>query len=1104
MPKELQRGASMTTRLFLAPAGAGKTSFCLDRVRALSRERPLAPIWVCLPNREQVEAFRRRLAAAGGALGVQVGTFYNLYQETLLAASLLGSPGRPLLELDDPLQHRLLRSVIDRAAAEGTLQHYLPLQEKPGFVGALRGLIMELKQARVEPGALQAAVAGCGPRLEELAALYALYQRRLWQEHWMDPEGLGWLATQALAHSPRLLAGWAFVAVDGFDQLNGNQVAFLGRLSAQVGELWITLTGDPGSARVRLAQRRFDPPRRRLEQALGVQAEPLPRPLRAQALAHLEAHLFEPSAPVLAPEGAVSGLEAPNRASEVRAALRQVKAWLVREGLPPHEVAVLARDPDAYAPFLVETAQEFGLPLCLQIQAPLGGNPAVAVILQLLSLLRRDRASASVVDGRLPVRPLLEVLRSPYLDWQACPAEDEPLGLSPEDVDLLEAAARAGRVVAGLDQWREALAARAAGTPASEGEDGEAAGDEPDSETWGRLRARFERLVRLLTPPAEGSMADFTRFVEGLIGEDPGDDGELRSEAHAGLRVPQCVRLGPSLLRERDLNALRALKEALRGLVYAEQLLGPGEAAAEGALHGLPSFERFLDELTGVVAASRYDLGAGHAKGVWVSSVHEARGLSFRAVVLLGLSEGEFPRPPAVDPLLRPTDRQWLARRGLPIEPLPTGEEFTLFYEAVTRARERLLLCRPYLGDDGQPWDPSPFWDEALRLLGRQAAKDKRPAWCVRVTSAEALPVEWAASWAEALGSLSQWVRAYGAPQIAARALAGEPEAMDLFAAVQRGAEALAARLQPAPEGPFEGDCSTLQEMLAHRYGPAEPWSASRLESFLTCPFGFFLSQALHLEAPPEPAVGFDAAQLGTMCHAILEQVCRQSPGGTLAEMLAALPAAADAVLADAPGAYGFRASRHWEHEKELIRADLENTLRALAACSEGWRPVALEMEFGQGSPSPDGEPRPAQPITDGEGNAFLLRGVIDRIDTNGRGELRVLDYKTGGSIAAHELLDGHRLQLALYAQAAQGLLGQPVVSGFYWHIRAARRSSLTLEGFDGGAAGAMAIAAQRAGEAIRRVRQGRFPPQPERSTCPDYCPGSAFCWRYRPPRNHH
>jgi hypothetical protein len=128
-----------------------------------------------------------------------------------------------------------------------------------------------------------------------------------------------------------------------------------------------------------------------------------------------------------------------------------------------------------------------------------------------------------------------------------------------------------------------------------------------------------------------------------------------------------------------------------------------------------------------------------------------------------------------------------------------------------------------------------------------------------------------------------------------------------------------------------------------------------------------------------------------------------------------------------------------------------------------------------------------------------------------------VIDYKTGGGrLNVAELNEGRRVQLPLYAMAAQEALdlGQ-VVEGFYWAILPAERSSLRLSNYRapeaanlggstpaaGGVGPGAASATARAH--VRRivdgVRAGHFPPIPPPAGCPDYCPAAAWCWRYQP-----
>jgi ATP-dependent helicase/DNAse subunit B len=427
---------------------------------------------------------------------------------------------------------------------------------------------------------------------------------------------------------------------------------------------------------------------------------------------------------------------------------------------------------------------------------------------------------------------------------------------------------------------------------------------------------------------------------------------------------------------------------------------------------------------------------------VFVASVLDGRGLSFEAVALMGLSEGEFPKQEREDILLRESDRA-----KLNLETKLHGDEGTLFYQAITRGRQRLLLTRPYLAEDGQAWEPSPFWAEVTRVSGIQP--EVRVRGDVRlVESADA-------------ASNVEWVES----------------ARDFDIHIKNGIEVLRARMSPKARGIYEGELFDLSE----RFGASHGWSASRLESYGTCPFEFFVAHALELEPREEAEEGFDVRMLGSMLHKILEE----HYGG------AALKDAAQKVFAGAPDEYGFRPTALWtQQQAELLRV-LEKTIAELDKISEGFTPHTMEACFGMGEPSL---------VWHTSAGEVRLHGYIDRLDAAPDGTLRVIDYKAGSAaISSSHLKEGRRLQLPIYAMAARDALGLgDVSSGFYWHIQKAEASSLKLEKFEGGVKAAFDVAVAHIGKHVTGIRAGHFEPKAPEDGCPSYCPAVGFCWRYK------
>lgn len=1043
----------MSIDFYTAPAAAGKTEYVLTLARATAGDLG-TPARVCVPTRLQARAWRRRLAQRGGAIGVQVLTFDELTK------IILDLSGARISELSTAVQVRLLRAII----AGLPLAYYAAIKDKPGFVDVMQDRIALLKGQLIFPEKLAEAVAALGgePRLAEMAGIYQAYQDTLHAHKWADRAGLQWLAAEALERP--LAANWPLLIVDGFDDFSPAQLAVLHGLGGRVGRLVITLT----RAEQEPDFPRYARTREQIEMALHVRAQPLPRhserPGCPPALAALRAGLFAPGAPGAEGAGdtAVQLLEAADRAGEVREALRWLKRRLVEDDLAPHQVALLARDIEPYRAHIRQVAREFGLPLHLVDGVPLLHNPLIAALLNLLAL------HLPLADGSgpaLPRRPVISAWRSPYFRWPG----EKPL--SEGDAQALDTLARGQRVIRGEAQWREAFAAGRSVDAAATREVDEEEADTAvlSATTAAALEARFDAFLAAARPLAgRHSLRAHVAWLEELLGPDEADGGAPYAE-DPPARSLQLVRQARANAEtaEDDIGALLALKEVLRGLVWAEQVVAEAR---------LLSFADFYSEL---LAA----LGAAHAATalpesstpLLAANVQQVRGLGFKAVAVLGLSEGSFPATLHEDPFLRDADRAALQERlGAPLPPSTLSAERETFYETVTRPAERLLLTRPLLADNGAEWVASPFWSQVQRLTG---------AAVQRAAGETAVPPHEAASWAE-------WWQAVAAlPQMPAPG-----DAPDQRRDIARATAVWLARRDTA-SGPWQGDLAALAAELGARFGPAYTWSPSRLERYQRCGFYYFTGSVLELAARPEPAEGLDAAQLGNIYHELLQALYTESAPEALAQEAAletAVRRLAVTIFAAAPGKYGFRATPWWAQTQEEIIANVVASVIALR--SDAWAFAAAEAAFGF-----DG--RPALALHDGA-DRLRVRGFIDRVDRDAAGRVRIIDYKTAGpsSFTARAFAEGQRLQLPLYALAAREALGLGAIGdGLYWHVRHGEGSPFTLAGAQGGVEEALQTAVDHAWTIVHSIRAGAFAPQVPDGGCPGYCPAAGFCAHYSP-----
>jgi DNA helicase-2/ATP-dependent DNA helicase PcrA len=171
-----------------------------------------------------------------------------------------------------------------------------------------------------------------------------------------------------------------------------------------------------------------------------------------------------------------------------------------------------------------------------------------------------------------------------------------------------------------------------------------------------------ESLRGKLPRPAQGSISRLAHLLQGLRGK----------EESVGRMIEAVVE---SHYREYAQSAFTNAETRLDDLKQLSEYAGRFD-----------SLEHFLSDLALVagVAAEAPRPGELPEEKLTLSTVHQAKGLEWRVVFILWLSEGRFP--------------QAMALRSLDEE----EEERRLFHVAVTRAMDQLYLCYPQFEEGGE------------------------------------------------------------------------------------------------------------------------------------------------------------------------------------------------------------------------------------------------------------------------------------------------------------------------------------------------------------------------------------------------------------------
>ena len=688
----------------------------------------------------------------------------------------------------------------------------------------------------------------------------------------------------------------------------------------------------------------------------------------ASSLASLQRHLFSQGDPVPVREedGSVVIRSTSGEALECVEIARAIHAAVAGDVLFD-QIAILLRSPERHQPLIIEALRRAGIPWTCSLATR---RPDVAGR-SLLALLHcaSERLSASRF--------------AEYLSLGQMPEDSEPATPALWERLLVDAA-----VIGGLSRWETRLAG---------------------------LREEFHR--RYAAEQDEEARLSLARRIESV-------------ENLTGLALPVIARL--AALPERAswgewIAALTGLAEfTVREPERIIELLEELEPMSDIGPVSLDEVLLVLSPRLNSLAAAPKESRFGK---VWVGAVEDARGLAFRHVFVPGLNEGLFPRPPAEDPLLLHTQRDQL---GIELR----ADDTELLRIAAACASERLTLSFSRLDLlTGRERVPSFYAFEAYRAAGgREMAVlefESRARSITKTRIGWPAPPDAAAAIDDSEFDLATLEpRTKGCGQYL-KSLPG------------RSVHSLRARWARWHKPWKAADGLFIEEIGSDALAPyllsKHAWSPSVLQQYARCPYRFALRGIYGLRPAEEPMgiQRMDPATRGEIYHAVqfellrdlaknaLLPVTRDTLGAALDRLDAVLHQVAQRFEADLAPAI----PQIWRAELQAMRADLRGWLQQRAALEPDWTPQFYELSFGLKDPAGRDPRSRTEPI---EVDGALLQGSIDMVERHGSGVLRVVDHKTGRVPEPRpEMVGGGEvLQPALYAMAAEKMLGEPVAFG--------------------------------------------------------------------------
>lgn len=675
-------------------------------------------------------------------------------------------------------------------------------------------------------------------------------------------------------------------------------------------------------------------------------------------------------------------ISCPNRQKEMRVVASRVKELLLTGLYSVDDIALVARDTAAYQDIFA-VFKEFGIPLDMPQQENLRNQPLVRLIVNLLTAKNDGGTKESV----------LNILKSPYITAKFA-----------FDIDYLEDFLLE-HLIFDWQDWQKVL------------------GQLPDNEEKPKIVAAFYVLSQTISHiPGKASCAEFIHIIKAFIDK----LAVPQALAHSYQQGLPLIMLKAGLLTYQEvLSALERIENDYTILGQHDKLILTGDFL-EGFIH---------------LMQAEICIESRDSSGVKLISPSSVRGVKFSVVVVMGLSDGEFPMRERENWLYKDGERRLLNDLGMDISTLEQKRQIEDLYFNIALALAGDKLFLTYYEDEKTL--PSPYIEQI---------REKNPIPVEKFSLDEILNKNYLQIYSQnelvnsVLNDSFNRATPLTSEQCTVLSLVKDWEPQDFWR--KENAEGQ----RQNEYGEYSGVLGP--DIIGKLLGKDKVYSISSLEDYASCPFSYFAGRVLGLDefAEKEEDTGSDV--VGNIYHEVAARFLSNHRNEKLNKhqsdvyhvelnqlILAAIASVEKQTLVK---------GRLWKFEKNKVIQSLNRWLDFEISEQNqeevAFRPKYLEWGFGVKdygkTIDPESTPNPLE--VDLADRKVKIIGKIDRIDAAGDHLYRVFDYKKKNCRSSKEIKDGLDLQIPLYLWAVQQHLcaaDDKIAGGGYYSIEKTKKA---------------------------------------------------------------